>query len=200
MTLNMPRKPLTQTDIDNFRASFCEAAYTLYQQKNYDAVTMRGIAKALGCSPMMAYRYFANKEDVFAALRARLFDSLAQTLEGVFDTGSPLEYLRNLAKAYAGFAREKPHAYRLLYMIPIDPLKTYPEVVQAQQRTQNVLFDATRQAVESGDIDGNPTLVGHTLWASIHGLVSLDLSNQLNQGASFEALFIAMLDDRFTNK
>ncbi len=37
-------------------------------------------------------------------------------------------------------------------------------------------------------------LLAHTLWASIHGLVSLDLSLQLNQGASFEVLFAAMLD------
>jgi hypothetical protein len=37
-------------------------------------------------------------------------------------------------------------------------------------------------------------LLAHTLWASIHGLVSLDLSLQLNQGANFEVLFAAMLD------
>ena len=37
----------------------------------------------MGCSPMMAYRYFENKEDVYAALRASLFHRLAQALEDV---------------------------------------------------------------------------------------------------------------------
>jgi len=193
----MPRKPLTKIDIESFRDSFCETAYELYEQEDYEAVTMRGIAKVLGCSPMTAYRYFDNKEDVFASLRAIRFDYLAATLEAVPKLRSPLEYLRELGKAYAGFAHSTPHAYRLLYMIPIHQNKIYPEVIRAQGRTQNVLFDATRLAVESGDIQGDPVLLAHTLWASIHGLVSLDLSNQLNQGVSFDELFAAMLDHIF---
>lgn len=185
---------MTKTDIESFRDTFCEAAYELYVQNDYDAVTMRGIAKVLECSPMMAYRYFENKEDVFSTLRAIRFDCLAQALEAVSDTQAPLQYLRSLAQAYAGFAHQHPHAYRLLYMIPIRQIKTSPDVVRAQQRTQNVLFDATRRAVDSGRIQGDPVLLAHTLWASTHGLVSLDLSNQLNQGVTFEELFGSMLD------
>ena len=190
----MPRKPLTPIEIENFRDTFCEAAYELYVQKGYDAVTMRGIAKVLGCSPMMAYRYFENKEDVLASLRAIWFHRLAQALEAVPVTFPPVEYLRELGKAYAGFAHETPQAYRLLYMIPINPLQTYPEVVEAHERTTRVLFDATRRLIVSGGIQGDPVLLAHTLWASIHGLVSLDLANQLNQGASFDELFPAVVD------
>ena len=190
----MPRKALTPIDIESFRVTFCEMAYELYERADYEAVTMRGIAKALGCSPMMAYRYFENKEDVFASLRAIQFHRLAQTLEEVSVTLPPIEYLRELATVYAAFAQQKPHAYRLLYVIPIHQAKSYPEVVLAQERTQSVLFDATRQLVDSGDIEGDPVLLAHTLWASIHGLVSLDLANQLTQGARFEELFPAMLD------
>jgi AcrR family transcriptional regulator len=195
----MPRKSLTQTEIDIFRTSFCKAAYELYEQKDYQAVTMRGIAKVLGCSSMMAYRYFENKEDVFALLRAIRFDRLAQTLEEVAETLPPMEYLRDLGKAYASFAHTQPHAYRLLYMIPIPQVKIYPELVKAQGRTQKVLFTATRQAIESGDIQGDQVLLAHTYWASIHGLVSLDLANQLTQGASFNELFPAMLNRMFKN-
>jgi len=190
----MPRKTLTQIEINDFRDTFCEAAYELYVQEGYDAVTMRGIAKVVGGSPMMAYRYFENKEDVFASLRAIQFHHLAQALEAVPDSLSPVEYTRELGKAYAGFAHEAPHAYRLLYMIPIDPLQTYPEVVEAHERTKRVLFRATRRLVVSGEIQGDPVLLAHTLWASIHGLVSLDLANQLNQGASFDELFPSMVD------
>jgi AcrR family transcriptional regulator len=190
----MPRKPLTQIDIECFRDTFCEAAYGLYVRDGYDAVTMRGIAKVLGCSPMMAYRYFENKEDVFASLRAMRFHDLANSLADVPATMPPVEYLRELGTAYANFAHKTPHAYQLLYMIPVDPLKPYPEVVEAQERTQRILFDATRRLVGSGDIQGDPVLLAHRLWASVHGLVSLDLANQLTQGTSFDELFPAMLD------
>jgi AcrR family transcriptional regulator len=193
----MPRKPLTKNEIESFRNTFCEAAYELYVQKGYDAVTMRGIAKVLKCSPMMAYRYFDNKEAVFAALRAIRFDALADALEAVCEAQTALNYLRNLGKAYAYFAHQQPDAYRLLYMIPTGQLGTYPDVIRAQQRTQDVLFCATRRAVESGDIQGDPVLLAHTLWASTHGLVSLNLSSQLNQGATFDELFRAMQDHIF---
>ena len=190
----MPRKPLTQSDIENFRESYCDAAYALYQQQGYDAVTMRGIAKVLGCSPMLAYRYFANKEEVFAALRASLFHRLAQALEDVVAEDSALEYLRALGAAYAGFAHDEPDGYRLLYMIHNHRSQAYPDTEDAQKRTRKVLIQATCKAVEAGDIEGDPTMLAHTLWASIHGLVSLDLAGQLTQGASFDELFPALLN------
>jgi AcrR family transcriptional regulator len=194
----MPRKPLSQVDIDSFRDSYCETAYELYQREDYDAVTMRGIAKVMGCSPMMAYRYFENKEDVFAALRANLFHRLAQALEDVpATTLAPLDYLQALGKAYANFAHEAPHAYRLLYVIHMHQAQTYPETELAQKRTRKILFEATRRGVESGDIQGDPTVLAHTFWACIHGLVSLDLASQLTQGLSFEELLPAMMNSLF---
>ena len=189
----MPRKPLSQLDIDNFRETYCDAAYALYQQEGYDAVTMRGIAKVVGCSPMLAYRYFANKEEVFAALRAALFHRLAQALEDVVAGDSALEYLRALGIAYAKFAHDEPDGYRLLYMIHNHRALAYPDTEDAQKRTRKVLIQATRRAVEAGDNEGDPTMLAHTLWASIHGLVSLDLAGQLTQGASFDELFPALL-------
>ena len=189
----MPRKPLSQLDIDNFREAYCDAAYTLYQREGYDAVTMRRTAKVMDCSPMLAYRYFANKEDVFAALRAALFHRLARTLEDVVAQGSALDYLQALGAAYAKFAHDEPDGYRLLYMIHNHRSDAYPETEDAQKRTRKILIQATRKAVEAGDIAGDPTLLAHTLWASIHGLVSLDLAGQLTQGASFDELFPALL-------
>jgi AcrR family transcriptional regulator len=190
----MARKSLTQIEIERFRTAYCEKAYELYKQDDYHAISMRGIAKAIGCSSMMAYRYFEDKEDVFASLRAILFHRLANSLEAVPDSLSPLNYLKKLGMAYAGFAHEEPHAYRLLYMIHIQKAKIYPEVEQAQLRTQKVLVNATLRAKESGCIQGDPVVLVHTLWALIHGLVSLNLAGQLNQGANFDELFPSMLD------
>ncbi|WP_373077648.1 TetR/AcrR family transcriptional regulator [Zhongshania sp.] len=191
----MPRKPLTDIDIENFRKSYCEQAYALYQQEDYDAVTIRGIAKAMGCSPMMAYRYFENKEAVFALLRATLFHRLADALEAVPLTLPPLEYLTALVVAYAGFAHDEPHAYRLLYMIHVHQAQDYPETELAQKRTRKILFDATRKAIDVGDLQGDATLIAHSIWACVHGLVSLELANQLTQGAGFDQLFPVMLEN-----
>ena len=193
----MPRKPLSQIDIDSFRSAYCQTAYELYQRDDYESVTMRGIAKVMGCSPMMAYRYFENKEDVFAALRADLFHRLAQALEEVPLTLEPLARLEVLGRAYSSFAHEAPHAYRLLYVVNIHQAKKYPETDKAQERTRRVLFEAILRAVESGSMQGDPTLLAHTFWACIHGLVSLDLAGQLTQGHSFDELLPTMMKSLF---
>lgn len=191
----MPRKPLSQNQIDEFRDNYCAVAYELYKQEDYDAISMRGIAKAMGCSPMMAYRYFDNKEAVFASLRTVLFHRLADALEAIDATElEPQQYLRELGEAYAGFAHREPHAYRLLYVIHIHQAQTHPSTDAAQKRTRKILFNATTRAVEAGALQGDPVLLAHTFWASIHGLVSLDLAGQLTQGARFDDLFPAMLD------
>ena len=190
----MPRKSLTKIDIKTFRNTFCQAAYELYVQDGYEAVTMRGGAKMLGSSPMMAYRYFDNKEDVFVSIRAMRFNDLAQALGDVNDTLSPVEYLRELGMAYAGFAHKAPDAYRLLYMIPIDPRNISQNGVKEQQRTKKILYEAACRLIDLGGSKGDPQLLAHTLWASIHGLVSLDLAGQLTQGANFNEIFPAMLD------
>jgi AcrR family transcriptional regulator len=161
----MLRKPLTEIEIENFRTSYCETAYARYQQVDYDAVTMRGIAKSMGCSPMMAFRYFDNKEAVFDTLRATLFHRLADGLEAVPLTLPPLECLTALSIAYAGFALDERHAYRLLYMIHVHQAQDYPETELAQKRTRKILFDATRKATDSDDIEGAPALIAHSIWA-----------------------------------
>ena len=129
-----------------------------------------------------------------------LFHNVAKVLESVPGELSSLNYLRKLGKAYAGCAHESPHAYRLLYIVPMPSLKPCLEVEEAQERTQKVLFDATLRAVESKDIEGEPVLLAYTFWSAIHGLVSLDLANQLIQGASFNELFPAMLNHLLQNK
>ena len=143
---------------------------------------------------MTAYRYFENKDDVFAALRTAQFNHLADALDNVQRSLSPSSYLRALAEAYADYAQQEPEGYRLLYMVPMASSADFPEMEAAQLRTQRCLFDATQRAVESGEMRGDPIVLAHTLWASIHGLVSLDLAGQLNRGKGFTSLFSAMLD------
>ena len=213
----MARRSLTQEEIAKFRDDFCQKAYELYQQKDFHAISMRGIAKAMACSPMLAYRYFENKDDVFASLRATLFHRLADALEAVPVASEKvpvasekipvasekipgaINYLKGIGVAYATFADKEPHAYRLLYLMQLNQNSDYPEVASAQKRTQLVLFKAISRAIETGEIDGDVIVTAHMLWAMIHGLVSLDLSNQLNQGASFAELFPQMLAQFINN-
>jgi hypothetical protein len=93
-----------------------------------------------------------------------------------------------MGKAYIDYAQDNPDAYRLLYMVPLKSGTHSEETDRAQKRSGKSLLDATQRVIEAGQLQGDPVVLAHSLWASIHGLLSLDLSNQLIQGASFKEL------------
>src|SRR6201747_2573169 len=76
----MPRV-LSDTDVADFRERLCEAAEKLFAERGPDAVTMRQLAAELGVSPMTPYRYFEDKNDILAAVRANGFNRFADSLE-----------------------------------------------------------------------------------------------------------------------
>ena len=76
----MPRY-LTEQDIADFRAELCKVATERFARFGYEGVTMRQLAEALGCSPKTPYRYFKDKADILATVRAQAFAKFADTLE-----------------------------------------------------------------------------------------------------------------------
>src|SRR5476649_1170104 len=76
----MPRY-LTDQDIADFRTELCNVATERFARFGYEGVTMRQLAEALGCSPKTAYRYFKDKADILATVRAQAFAKFAAALE-----------------------------------------------------------------------------------------------------------------------
>ena len=106
----MPRV-LSETDVADFRERLCEAAERLFAERGPDAVTMRQLAAELGVSPMTPYRYFQDKEDILAAVRANAFNRFSDGLEQARDS-NPDARTRGHAvgEAYVTFALAPPHA------------------------------------------------------------------------------------------
>ena len=73
----MPRL-ITQTVVADFRDRLCDVAASLFAERGRDGFNMRELAKRLRVSPMTAYRYFRDKDEILAALRARAFGSFAR--------------------------------------------------------------------------------------------------------------------------
>ena len=80
----MPRV-LTEAATREFRERLIDAAERLFAQKGLEAVTLRQLAAEIGVSPMTPYRYFADKDDILAAVRARAFTRHAEALEAAWE-------------------------------------------------------------------------------------------------------------------
>jgi len=194
----MPRV-LTQNDVADFRERLCEAATRLFDTRGREGFTMRELANELGVSAMTPYRYFRDKDDILAAVRARAFNRFADLLENAFlDAKTAPEKSAAVYQAYVGFAFGEPAAYKLMFDLSQPDESDYPELIDASTRAKATMTTYVRELVKAGILEGDPELIGRVFWASLHGAVVLKLAGKLGgdgydfdqiSGESFRILF-----------
>jgi AcrR family transcriptional regulator len=180
----MPRV-LSDTDVADFRERLCEAAERIFAERGPDAVTMRQLAAELGVSPMTPYRYFEDKDDILAAVRANGFNRFAEALEAA-RASAPGARARGQAvgEAYVTFALGHPHSYRLMFDFNQPHTEKYPELAAAGQRAQKTMTGHVEDAMAEGLMVGDPQQIGLMFWAAIHGAVILELAGMLPPGGA----------------
>lgn len=189
----MARPSLTEQEIADFREKLCEIAARRFAEEGFAGVSLRGLAQELGCSPTTPYRYFENKEEIFAVVRARAFEKLAEYAAPFLELrGEPLGQLEELGFAYLRFAREEPDAYRIAFELHQPDASRYPELRRSQENAWQAIRIVVQRAIEAGAIEGELDVVSHVFWAGMHGLASLDLAGQL-QSAPGKKLEKAMV-------
>jgi AcrR family transcriptional regulator len=182
----MPRY-LTDQDIADFRNALCDVATERFARHGYEGVTMRQLAEALGCSPKTPYRYFKDKADILATVRAQAFASFADTLDAA--AKGPAEGRgRRTVEAYIAFALKNPHAYRIMFDIdaPID--ETHAELQAAAERAARFITRGAVEMAKAGTIASDPALFGYAQWAALHGIVMLHQSGMLAHGPDYRKL------------
>jgi AcrR family transcriptional regulator len=183
-------KNLSVADVDAFRARLCTVAQRRFAKRGVDGVSMRQLADALGCSPMTPYRYFRNKEEILAAVRTAAFDRFADALEGAVNKarGDLRAQGQAVGEAYIRFALSEPDAYRLMFDLSQPHPARYPGLVRATARARHMMSASLERLVQAGIFAGDPQLMGHVFWATMHGLVVLHLAGKLPAKPDFRAI------------
>ena len=184
----MPRY-LTEKDIADFRAELCRVATERFARFGYEGVTMRQLAEALGCSPKTPYRYFKDKADILATVRADAFARFSDALEGAAASAAdPLERGRLVGEAYLKFAIDNPHAYRIMFEIdqPIDD--SHAELAREAMRARQFITRQSQEMAKAGLIAVDPQMFGWSMWAATHGLVMLHQAGMLQGGPDYMTL------------
>lgn len=170
------RNELTQRIMD--------VAREMFVRDGYEAVTLRKIAKAVEYSPGAIYQYFADKKSlVMELVNADYADLRAHLLE-CRDIADPLERLLEMARRYARWGADHPNHYRMLMMQPPGWTRRTDE---DRQRTQPPmeedaiqLFRSVVEEVRRADVIrpeyAESQAVAATLWAGIHGVVTLEIT------------------------
>jgi AcrR family transcriptional regulator len=189
----MPR-PLSKPEIAEFRDKLCDAAGRLFARHGREGFTLRALSAELGVSPMTPYRYFKDKDDILAAVRARAFDRFADTLEKAFaGEGSTFERALRVGDAYVRFAFDEPDSYRLMFDLAQPEEERYPDLVRAATRARKTMTDHVKSLIAEGVLEGDPIVIGHVFWAALHGAIVLQMSGKLGPDCDFARIRAATM-------
>ena len=172
-------KALSDNDVEVFRNRICEAAARLYVEQGPAAVTMRRLAGELGCGTMTPYRFYANKDEIITAVRTRGLHRLCDTLEqALHSPGDGRTRSRAVRDAYIAFARRDPATYRLMFEYP-ETNRSDPAYSDAHARMWRTIAADTQVMIDEGSIEAEAPILGHQVWAALHGAVMLEIAGLL---------------------
>ncbi|QKG24520.1 TetR/AcrR family transcriptional regulator [Actinomadura verrucosospora] len=186
---------------DAIRTSLLDAASRLLAAEGPGALALRRIAAEVGCSTTVLYRMFEGKAALIEALYVEAFDRFRRRLESVRKQSDPLAYLADLGRAYREHALAERNYYRLMFGEPIPGFQPSDEALVRAAATFTILEDAIKDCADAGLLSGgSPRHVAASLWAAIHGVVSLEMAGHLprDNGEVFEATLLAMGKGLFT--
>ena len=182
----MPRE-LSALEIEDFRDKLCDAALEIFAEKGVEGLTLREVAARLGVSPMTPYRYFKDKDDILAAVRARAFNDFAGALENAVKRGqNAIDNSRAAGDAYVDFAFHNANAYWLMFQVrQQDREAKDPNLQLAVERARATMTYHVERLIEAGILEGDAELIGYVFWAALHGLVMLELSGNFPRNCNF---------------
>jgi AcrR family transcriptional regulator len=107
----MAKEPLTTSRASERRQQLLETAIALFDERDYDDVSVDDIAKAAGVSHGLLFQYFDSKQELYVATVQPLIDEFRRRIAPDLDLPPP-ERLRETLRAYADFVSEHPTGYR----------------------------------------------------------------------------------------
>lgn len=162
------------------REEILDAALALFSEKGVHAVSTRQIAEKAGISQPALYAYFATKDDMAAELCVRAFATLVERMKAARVHGQPtLANFQRSLRVYVDFGVDNPNAYRVAFMIEKGHDGDFLEKTAGRPMIAGLeAFALFRDMIGEYQAAGltvldDAQLATQTLWAGLHGLVSL---------------------------
>jgi len=165
------------------RHDILNQACELYLKGGIDSVSMRRLARDLGVTAPALYKHYASREEILLDVVSESYRLCAEQLSGALSGRTPIERFRLAGDGYLNFALAHPKFYEMMYA-PAHSLGVdeFPDKLVARMDGVGQFFnDRVRECIDSGLL-GPPDAqeVTLTLWAHVHGLISIYLRGCLH--------------------
>jgi len=190
----MARRKDTDAVRNRKREEILDAAMDVFETEGgLAALSFRKLAAKLSLSYSAPYRYFASKEELINALRARAYrwieGVMREAIDGIAD---PEVQLETLAGAYIRAGIRQPDRYALMFFKVDDPHEARRSL--ELRAAKHDALDVCTRVIAAGQACGqmpttlDPLTASHLFWTTAHGLVSLQVAGQYEMGRSVNTL------------
>jgi AcrR family transcriptional regulator len=147
------------------------AARLLDRTGDEEALTLRAVAREAGVAAPSVYLHFSSKDDLIWAVVAAHFAELRQAIVAAKAAEEePAAQLRAGCLAYCRFGLERPGAYRVLFQTPRG---SEPDQLVGLEAFETLVDGITATMAAGFTPAGDPPVIATTVWAGLHGIVSL---------------------------
>ena len=162
--------------LDSVGSTLLKAAGDLLTADGPGALTVRGIANAAGVSTMNVYSRFGGKDGVVEHLFVEGFRLLGEAMSARPDTDDPLADIRACGLGYRQFAIEHQTLYSVMFDRVVPDFEPSTEAQVLAGATLSLLAQRLDRAMTAGLLrPADPLQTAAVVWATCHGLVSLEL-------------------------
>ncbi len=155
------------------RRVILDATEAILLEEGYGGFSVRKLVGRCGYSAPTLYHYFGDKPGLLDALIEERLGHLVEDLKQVPVDRDPVENLRALSRAFAHFGFNNPTHYQLL----MQPRQSDEPPSPKGEEARSILGGPLDQLAEAGRIAlGDVEAVRQTIWAALHGLISLKTS------------------------
>lgn len=111
------RPPRSESDIAQFRSKIAKQALVIYRAEGFDAVSIRRLAKEVGCAPMTIYAHFEGKQDILRYLWADVLGDMSDEIRERLELATtPVDRLKMAAQTFVSYWVAHPDHFRLVFM------------------------------------------------------------------------------------
>lgn len=176
-----------------------DRAMEIAARDGLDALTLQGVAKAVGYVTTAVYRYFPSKDALIAALQRKAIADIQDHFSGemtgraaAFSDAAPptraLAALLAAADVYLGLPETRPRSWHLVAILLGDPRPLLSD--EESRRTAPMLIALVGQveglfaeAADLGAIDPGPSLERTLVfWSACHGALCLEKVRRIAPG------------------
>jgi AcrR family transcriptional regulator len=167
----------------DLKNALIEAGADILSKDGVSGLSLRKVAQKAGVSHTAPYAHFADKQALIAAISTegykKLYEQIAQAAEQY--RSDPLQRLVESSWAYVEFALDEPDHFKVTLSGMIEKEQDYPAFVETAKQTFSLVVDIVAQCQQADILrKGAADLTAVSVWALIHGFVTLLLENQIS--------------------